>query len=119
MTIKTPHEKTVAVLDTSDFQAPLNALASNGYDLSLTEIVEANRPLFLLDSGSLDRADRSAKWDSCYTTDLSYIHGGSIRTSSTSRYRQWMLHKLAYWLDQFRTFGCVGCGRCIARCPRQ
>jgi len=60
---------------------------------------------------------RWRKWDSCFTTDFSYIHGGSIRTSSKSRYRQWMTHKLATWIDQFGTSGCVGCGRCITWCP--
>ena len=34
-----------------------------------------------------------------------------------SRYRQWMTHKLATWIDQFGTSGCVGCGRCITWCP--
>ncbi|MEM0090728.1 MAG: 4Fe-4S dicluster domain-containing protein, partial [Nitrososphaerota archaeon] len=34
-----------------------------------------------------------------------------------SRYRQWLMHKLATWVDQFGTFGCVGCGRCITWCP--
>jgi len=56
-------------------------------------------------------------WDSCFTTDFSYLHGGSVRTSAKSRYRQWATHKLASWMDQFGTSGCVGCGRCIAWCP--
>ncbi len=62
-------------------------------------------------------AERWQKWDSCFTTDFSYIHGGSVRTSSKARYRQWMTHKLATWFDQFGTSGCVGCGRCITWCP--
>ncbi len=62
-------------------------------------------------------AERWRKWDSCFTLDFSYIHGGSIRTSRKSRYRQWLTHKLANWFDQFGTSGCVGCGRCIAWCP--
>ena len=36
---------------------------------------------------------------------------------STNRYRQWLTHKLASWIDQFGTSGCVGCGRCITWCP--
>lgn len=63
---------------------------------------------------SLDVAER---WDSCFSIDFSYIHGGSIRQSRASRYRHWLMHKLATWLDQFGTFGCVGCGRCITWCP--
>ncbi|MCI0486873.1 MAG: 4Fe-4S dicluster domain-containing protein [Blastocatellia bacterium] len=64
-----------------------------------------------------DHAERWRKWDSCFTMDFSYIHGGSVRSSSKSRYRQWMTHKLASWIDQFDSSGCVGCGRCITWCP--
>jgi len=64
-----------------------------------------------------EHAERWRKWDSCFTLDFSYIHGGSVRTSPKSRYRQWMTHKLATWIDQFGTSGCVGCGRCITWCP--
>jgi ferredoxin len=60
---------------------------------------------------------RSRRWDSCFTTQFSYIHGGSVRASARSRYRQWMTHKLATWFDQFGSSGCVGCGRCITWCP--
>jgi sulfhydrogenase subunit beta (sulfur reductase) len=62
-------------------------------------------------------SSRSRRWDSCFTMDFSYIHGGSVRASTRSRYRQWMTHKLATWHDQFGTSGCVGCGRCITWCP--
>ncbi len=62
-------------------------------------------------------AERLRKWDSCFTMDFSYIHGGSVRKTTRSRYRQWMTHKLANWIDQFGTSGCVGCGRCITWCP--
>jgi sulfhydrogenase subunit beta (sulfur reductase) len=62
-------------------------------------------------------AERSRMWDSCFSVEFSYIHGGSIRPSPLSRYRQWMTHKLGTWIDQFGTSGCVGCGRCITWCP--
>lgn len=61
--------------------------------------------------------ERWRVWDSCFTTDFSYLHGGSVRSSLRSRYRQWATHKLASWVDQFGTSGCVGCGRCITWCP--
>ncbi len=64
-----------------------------------------------------ENAERWRKWDSCFTTDFSYIHGGSIRATPRARYRQWMTHKLASWIDQFGSSGCVGCGRCITWCP--
>jgi len=62
-------------------------------------------------------AERVRSWDSCFTMDFSHLHGGSVRHTSRSRYRQWMTHKLAHWIDQFGTSGCVGCGRCITWCP--
>ena len=64
-----------------------------------------------------DHAERWRKWDSCFTVRFSYIHGGSIRPSIKSRYRQWIMHKLSYWFDQFGSLGCTGCGRCITWCP--
>lgn len=64
-----------------------------------------------------DHAERWQSWDSCFTMDFSYIHGGSVRSSGKSRYRQWLMHKLATWFDQFGSSGCVGCGRCITWCP--
>lgn len=62
-------------------------------------------------------AERLQEWASCFTVDYSHMHGGSVRTSTRSRYRQWMTHKLATWFDQFGSSGCVGCGRCITWCP--
>lgn len=64
-----------------------------------------------------DIAERWRRWDSCFTMDFSYIHGGSIRIETASRYRQWMSHKLTSWHEQFGRSGCTGCGRCIAWCP--
>jgi formate hydrogenlyase subunit 6/NADH:ubiquinone oxidoreductase subunit I len=64
-----------------------------------------------------DIAERWRKWDSCFTTDFTYIHGGSARQTAASRYRHWITHKLGSWHDQFGSSGCVGCGRCITWCP--
>ena len=64
-----------------------------------------------------DHAERWRVWDSCFSLDFSYIHGGSLRRSGGARYRQWMTHKLLHWFDQFESSGCVGCGRCITWCP--
>lgn len=64
-----------------------------------------------------EHAERWRKLDSCFNLDHSYIHGGSTRYSIRSRYRQWLIHKIATWIDQFGTTGCVGCGRCITWCP--
>ena len=62
-------------------------------------------------------SSRARVWSSCFDLDHSYLHGGAVRASCSSRYRQWMTHKLSTWWDQFDTSGCVGCGRCVTWCP--
>jgi sulfhydrogenase subunit beta (sulfur reductase) len=64
-----------------------------------------------------DQVDRERHWASCFTLDHARMHGQSVRSSTASRYRQWLTHKLASWIDQFGTSGCTGCGRCITWCP--
>ena len=56
-------------------------------------------------------------WDSCFSEQHGYIAGKHIRGKVSQRYRQWMLHKLVAWQDQYQRSGCVGCGRCISWCP--
>ncbi len=60
---------------------------------------------------------RQRTWASCFDLDHSYLHGSDVRSSTRSRYRQWLTHKLSTWWDQFGESGCVGCGRCITWCP--
>jgi sulfhydrogenase subunit beta (sulfur reductase) len=62
-------------------------------------------------------AQRWQRWASCFELDFSYLHGGPVRTTIRSRYRQWLTHKLGTWHVQFGESGCVGCGRCIVWCP--
>jgi sulfhydrogenase subunit beta (sulfur reductase) len=64
-----------------------------------------------------DHVDRERRWASCFDLDHGRVHGGNARPTTSSRYRQWLTHKLAGWLDQFGTSGCTGCGRCITWCP--
>jgi len=64
-----------------------------------------------------EEAERVRRWDSCFNQAFTYVVGGSVRSSTRARYRQWLTHKLDTWHDQFGTSGCVGCGRCITWCP--
>ncbi len=64
-----------------------------------------------------ERTERWRRWDSCFNSGFTALHGASVRSSTKSRYRQWLTHKLGTWHDQFGTSGCVGCGRCITWCP--
>lgn len=63
------------------------------------------------------RAGRVRQWDSCFNPAHSYVAGGLRRPDIRARYRQWLTHKLASWIDQFGVSGCTGCGRCITWCP--
>lgn len=62
-------------------------------------------------------AERWRRWDSCFTMDFAKVAGGNIRPSTKARFRQRVMHKFSYWIDQFGTAGCVGCGRCMTWCP--
>ena len=61
--------------------------------------------------------ERVRAWDSCFTQNHGYIHGKNFRPTIKDRYRMWLTHKVASWIDQFGASGCVGCGRCITWCP--
>ena len=61
--------------------------------------------------------ERQRSWSSCFDVNHSFLHGGPVRSSPSSRYRQWMTHKFSTWWDQFDSSGCVGCGRCVTWCP--
>lgn len=73
----------------------------------------------VLDAEELDgnMSRRVRKWDSCFSLEHAHIHGINFRPKIHDRYRQWLTHKLASWIDQFGSSGCIGCGRCIAWCP--
>jgi ferredoxin len=64
-----------------------------------------------------DHVQRERTWASCFTTEHSHLSSGPVRNTTAARYRQWLTHKLASWIDQFGVSGCVGCGRCITWCP--
>ena len=65
--------------------------------------------------GSTNTSERI--WDSCFSLGFAKVAGGNFRSRARDRYRQWLTHKFATWIDQFGSFGCIGCGRCITWCP--
>ncbi|PJC88288.1 sulfite reductase subunit A [Vibrio sp. HA2012] len=66
---------------------------------------------------SLAQSMQIRLWDSCFSEEHGHIFGKNYRPEIASRYRQWMLHKLVFWQQQYGRSGCVGCGRCISWCP--
>ncbi|MDR2168186.1 MAG: 4Fe-4S dicluster domain-containing protein [Clostridiales bacterium] len=56
-------------------------------------------------------------WDSCMYPDFTLMAHGNPRISQKERFRQRFMHKLAYHPEKFAEYGCVGCGRCVNKCP--
>ena len=57
-------------------------------------------------------------WDSCMYSDFTKMAGGQPRLTQLERFRQRFMHKLIYFpLNNDGEFGCVGCGRCLQKCP--
>ncbi|MEO3993127.1 MAG: Sulfhydrogenase 2 subunit beta [Desulfurococcaceae archaeon TW002] len=72
----------------------------------------------VLDTPLIDgSAERVRVWDGCLNFTYGQVAGGHFRPDLWARYRHFVLHKFAYWIKQFGTYGCVGCGRCITWCP--
>ena len=57
-------------------------------------------------------------WDSCMYSDFTKMAHGNPRLSQKERFRQRFMHKLVYYPENNEDiFGCVGCGRCVDKCP--
>lgn len=57
-------------------------------------------------------------WDSCMYSDFTMMAHGNNRTSQMQRFRQRFMHKLVYFpANNDGMFSCVGCGRCVEKCP--
>lgn len=71
------------------------------------------------DGGNAMCGERCRSWDSCtFATFTRHGSGHNPRPTQPSRYRQRVLHKMAYYpqLNDGK-FMCVGCGRCVKMCP--
>lgn len=57
-------------------------------------------------------------WDSCMYSDFTLMAGGNNRTTQLQRFRQRFMHKLVYFpANNDGMYSCVGCGRCVEKCP--
>lgn len=58
-------------------------------------------------------------WDSCMYSDFTMMAHGNNRTSQMQRFRQRFMHKLVYYpANNDGMYSCVGCGRCVDKCPQ-
>ena len=68
------------------------------------------------DTGS--EVKRFRCWDSCMYSDFTKMAHGNPRVSQLERFRQRFMHKLVYFPENNGgEIGCVGCGRCLSKCP--
>ncbi|TET72055.1 MAG: sulfite reductase [Candidatus Aminicenantes bacterium] len=64
------------------------------------------------------KGKRVRTWDNCQFPDFTmHSSGHNPRPDKASRLRQRILHKFQYFVELYENFQCVGCGRCISKCP--
>lgn len=57
-------------------------------------------------------------WDSCMYSEFTKMAHGNNRLTQKERFRQRFMHKLVYFPENNDgMFSCVGCGRCLSKCP--
>jgi formate hydrogenlyase subunit 6/NADH:ubiquinone oxidoreductase subunit I len=72
----------------------------------------------IVDEGSEQQGRRVKLWDSCmYASFTLHASGHNPRPTGKERWRQRLMHKFRYWLEDHGEVGCVGCGRCVVDCP--
>lgn len=68
--------------------------------------------------GGKNGVERYRCWDSCMYSDFTMMAHGNMRTSQLQRFRQRFMHKLVYYpANNDGLYSCVGCGRCVSKCP--
>lgn len=76
---------------------------------------------YCFDIGSDNHGTEGAKfrcWDSCMFSDYTRMAGGhNPRPTKKERVRNRYMHKLSYFNERYGTTLCVGCGRCVGKCP--
>ncbi|MDI6726931.1 MAG: 4Fe-4S dicluster domain-containing protein [Smithellaceae bacterium] len=70
------------------------------------------------DEVKADQGVRLRLWDSCmYPLFTREASGHNPRPTQKERWRQRVMHKFKYYVDNFNAISCVGCGRCVMSCP--
>jgi ferredoxin len=72
---------------------------------------------FLFDRKADGSFVRERIWDVCTYPAFARVAGGANpRAKPAERFKHRFLHKLYYYYQNFKEYGCVGCGRCIEGC---
>ncbi|MDR1421583.1 MAG: 4Fe-4S dicluster domain-containing protein [Coriobacteriales bacterium] len=66
----------------------------------------------------MKEGERFRSWDSCMFSSYTLMAGHhNPRADKMPRVRQRFLHKLCFFEDRYGRSLCVGCGRCVEKCP--
>jgi len=71
----------------------------------------------IIDEAGVARGRRYRVWDCCSFSDFTRMAGHQPRVGRHARYRQRIMHKFKYTVDNVNLTACVGDGRCIRYCP--
>jgi sulfhydrogenase subunit beta (sulfur reductase) len=70
------------------------------------------------DQADLNNGKRIRIWDSCSNPEYTmHASGHNPRPARMNRLRNRIYHKYNYYPKNFDAIACVGCGRCIVKCP--
>ena len=70
------------------------------------------------DETAFKKGRRVRTWDSCMFAEYTlHASGHNPRATRTERFRNRIYHKFKFNVDNFNSYSCVGCGRCISLCP--
>jgi len=65
-----------------------------------------------------NKVERFRCWDSCMNRDFTKMAAVNPRPTQLERTRQRYMHKMVYFPQNNEgTIACVGCGRCLQKCP--
>ncbi len=71
----------------------------------------------ITDEAGVSKGRRYRVWDCCSFADFTKMAGHQPRVGRSARYRQRIMHKFKYTVDNVNLTACVGDGRCIRCCP--
>ncbi len=71
----------------------------------------------ITDEAGVSKGRRYRIWDCCSFSDFTRMAGHQPRVGRHARYRQRIMHKFKYTVDNVNLTACVGDGRCIRHCP--
>lgn len=64
-----------------------------------------------------EKARRVRNWDSCSFLSFTKMAAHQPRPELFQRFRNRIMHKFSYFVENFGEIGCVGCSRCNEICP--